>query len=133
MHLHRRFEPHSPWLVRSAGLDFRTPPVRNVPRIKASLTFHLPDGWRGEVLDLSATGLRIRSVAVVPTGLEFEGTLVLQDGNIITLPVRAVWCRAPDLAAVVPGEVGFELIAPPPAYYAAVARLFADASDETAS
>lgn len=101
-----------------------------VPRLKASLTFHLPDGWRGEVLDLSATGLRIRSVAVIQPGLEFDGTLVLQDGKTITLPVRAVWSRPPDLAGYLPGEVGFELLEVPEAYHTAVAKLFADSPQE---
>jgi hypothetical protein len=103
-----------------------TPPSRVVPRLKTSLTFHLPDGWRGEVIDLSATGLRIRCVAVLEAGLQFDGALELPGGERLKLPVRVVWTRPPDHAGYVPGEVGFELIEPPVEYHQAVARLFAD-------
>ncbi len=102
-------------------------PTRVVPRLKTSLTFHLPDGWRGEVVDLSATGLRIRCVAVLEKNLEFEGTLVLQDGKQIPLPVRVVWIRLPDHAGYLPGEVGFELLQVPNEYHSELARLFAEA------
>lgn len=101
-------------------------PYRIVPRLKKSLAFHLPDGWRGEVVDLSATGLRIQCVAVLEARAEINGELEFPDGASVPLNAVVVWTTANDNAGLLPSEVGLELIDPPPAYHVALAKLFAD-------
>jgi hypothetical protein len=86
----------------------------------------LPDGWKGEVVDLSAAGMRIQSVAVLEPRTEVEGKLVLDDGTIIPLKGVVVWSTPPDHRAFVLAEVGLELQAVPEQYLAALTRLFAE-------
>ena len=38
---------------------------RTFPRLQKELKLELPDGWSGEVIDLSLVGIRLRSVAVL--------------------------------------------------------------------
>jgi hypothetical protein len=104
------------------------PPERVVPRLRRSLTFLLPDGWSSEVVDLSATGLRLRCLAVLLQGTEVDGKLVLPDGNELKLKATVVWTSPPDLSIHMLGEIGLQLIEPPPEYHRALAELFA--SDE---
>jgi hypothetical protein len=80
------------------------------------------------VVDLSAAGMRIQSVAVLATRSEVEGELVLDDGQRITLKGTVIWSTPPDHRALVLAEVGIELQAVPESYLQALATLFADAS-----
>ena len=90
------------------------------------MTFLLPDGWKGEVIDLSAAGMRIQSVAVLEPKTEVEGTLVLDDGVRIPLKGVVIWSTPPDHRAYVLAEIGLELQAVPESYLAALATLFAE-------
>ncbi len=101
-------------------------PERKFPRLKRSLTFLLPDGWRGEVIDLSAVGLRIRSIAILTPRANLEGKLLLDDGTAIPLKVSVVWTTPPDHARNVLSEIGLKLLDGPDAYRAALADLFAE-------
>jgi hypothetical protein len=98
---------------------------RKVPRLRASLSFLLPDGWKGEVVDLSATGIRMRSLAVLERETEVAGTLVLPDGRKIALTGMVVWTSPPNYAAYMPAEIGLQLTNVPADYLEAVADLFA--------
>lgn len=103
------------------AIDF----TRALPRLKRNLPFHLPDGWRGEVVDLSATGLRLQSIAVLEKDTLIEGELELGEGERLTLKCEVVWANPPDHAGFVPAEMGLAILNPPPEYIDALARLFA--------
>ncbi len=101
-------------------------PKRQVPRLKTTLGARLPDGWRGEVVDLSVTGMRIRTMAVIPletsieVGLEHEGRLVLVRGTI-------VWAEPPNFDLGVLGELGLSLGEVTEEFLGLVTELFANA------
>ena len=99
---------------------------RRVPRLKKSLPFELPDGWAGEVVDLSAVGLKVQSVALLAEGAVVTGTLVLPGGSRLVLSGRVIWCKAPDHARHALAEIGIELVDPPELYLRSLAELFAD-------
>ncbi len=101
-------------------------PERRFSRLRKSLTFLLPDGWRGEVVDLSATGLRIQSIVVLEKNAVIEGSLVLLDGRQLKLKGKVVWIRPPDHLASVPAEIGLELVDIPEEYLGELSNLFAD-------
>lgn len=101
--------------------------ARTVPRLKKSLTFLLPDGWKGTVVDLSATGLRIQCILVLDPHLKLDGTLLLPDGQKLALKGEVMWTTPPDHVAYLPAEIGLQLIDPPAEYHAMLARLFAEA------
>ncbi len=100
-------------------------PERVVPRLRRSLKFLLPDGWSSEVVDLSATGLRVRCLAVLQQGTEVEGKLILPDESELSLKATVVWTSPPDHSIQMLGEVGLQLVEPPPEYHRALAELFA--------
>lgn len=99
---------------------------RTLPRVHRQLDFELPDGWRGEVIDLSATGLRIRCLAEIALGTVIDGTLRLRAGDAIRLRGAVVWSQPADHRAYEPAEIGIELQEVPDAYLELVAQLFAD-------
>jgi hypothetical protein len=90
------------------------------------MTLLLPDGWKGQVVDLSATGLRVRSVAVIPRDTELEGTLLLPGGESVPIVGTVVWSRPPDHLRSVPAEFGLQLSDVPETYFSALAQFFAD-------
>ena len=104
------------------ALDFE----RTFPRHKRALAFLLPDGWRGEVVDLSLVGLKIRSVAVLPSSEHIDGELVLEDGRKIALKCQVVWSTPPDPGGLMFAEAGLELIDVPDEYRRALADIFAE-------
>jgi hypothetical protein len=106
----------------SSGID----PERKLPRIRKQLTFLLPDGWKGEVVDLSAVGMRIQSLVLLPPQTVVEGELVLPDGERLALKGEVVWSNPPDHRNYLPAELGLELVDVPDAYLSALARLFAE-------
>ncbi|MBI3182366.1 MAG: PilZ domain-containing protein [Myxococcales bacterium] len=75
---------------------------------------------------MSATGIRLRTVAMLEAKTEFDGALVLEDGSRIPLRAVVVWMTPPDHRGFVPSELGLELKNVPEAYLAALARLFAE-------
>jgi hypothetical protein len=94
--------------------------------LRASLAFLLPDGWRGEVVDLSATGLRIQCLALLTPQAIIEGTLVVDAKTSVKLRGVVVWTSPPDHRGFVPAEFGLELLEVPQAYLDALAGLFAE-------
>lgn len=76
-------------------------------------------------MDLSATGLRIQSIAVLPRDLQLEGELELEHGERLKLRCEVVWSVPPDHAGYVPAEVGVVLIEPPARYLELLVSLFA--------
>lgn len=86
----------------------------------------LPDGWTGEVIDLSATGLRIRSLVRLQRHTEIEATLQLHDGSKIALHGKVIWVAADSKITAGPTEFGLELEDVPREYFTALATLFAD-------
>jgi hypothetical protein len=77
-------------------------------------------------MDLSAVGLRIRSIAILTPRSDLEGKLVLEDGTAIPLKVTVVWMTPPDHARNVLSEIGLALREVPENYRQALAGLFAD-------
>ena len=98
---------------------------RQFPRTDAPLTFLLPDGWKAEVADISATGMKIRGLALLPKGQTLDGHLVLSDGRKVPTRVIVVWATPPDPSALALAEAGLEIVPPATEYLAAVAEIFA--------
>ena len=86
----------------------------------------LPDGWRGEVVDLSATGLRIRTLAIIPRHTELEGSLELPDGRKVAVKGTVMWFTPPDHARGIAAEMGVQLKDASAEYLALVAAFFAE-------
>ena len=112
---------------RPVGQDWRIDAERQLPRLKQSLKILLPDGWTGEVVDLSASGLKMRSLVLLPVNTELEATLVLPGDKRIALTGRIVWANPPQYEGRAPGEYGMELDHIPQSYFDALADLFAKA------
>jgi len=85
----------------------------------------LPDGWKADVLDISATGMRVRTLAVLPTGLELETRLRLEDGSMMPLRAVVVWAASPEEAGPGQHEFGLELVNPSQDFLEVLAHLFA--------
>lgn len=100
--------------------------IRKLPRLQKSLVLLLPDGWKGDVVDLSAVGMRVQSLLVLPEGAELEGVLLLPGGEQLPVKGEVVWTLAPDHVNRVPAEMGLELLDVSEAYLKALAGLFAD-------
>lgn len=98
---------------------------RKVPRLKRHLEVLLPDGWKGDVVDLSLTGMRIQSVIELHRLTVLEGELVLPNDRKIRIRGRVIWSTPPDHRAFIPAELGLELLEVPEEYVSAVAELFA--------
>jgi hypothetical protein len=101
-------------------------PNRQLPRLKKSLAFLLPDGWQGEVVDLSAIGMRVQSLVLLPEGTEVKGTLMLPGSSPLPIQGKVVWSQAPDHENRIPAEMGLELTSVSEPYLEAVAKLFAE-------
>ena len=99
---------------------------RKLPRVHRQLDFELPDGWHGEVVDLSATGLRIQCIAEIPLHTVIEGALKVKGGKTIALKGTVVWSQPAEHRAYVPAEIGLELLDAPDAYLKLVAEIFAE-------
>jgi hypothetical protein len=100
--------------------------VRRVPRLQTSLQFLLPDGWKGEVVDLSANGLRLQCLLMLDKDSEVSGTLVFPDGKRLEIQGTVVWTADPVFEHHVPAELGIELSSVSQEYLDALASLFAE-------
>lgn len=78
------------------------------------------------MLDLSATGLRIQSVAVLARDMVIDGALDLGDGRRIALRGKVVWTTPPDHANYVLAQTGIEFTDVPTQYLETIGSLFAD-------
>jgi hypothetical protein len=96
-----------------------------LPRLRKDLTLQLPDGWLGDVVDVSATGMRVRSGVMLPIGSEFRGTLQWPDHAPFQVGARVVWVK-PREAGLIPLEMGLEMVEPTPEYLEALAELFSE-------
>jgi hypothetical protein len=105
-----------------------TTPERKVPRLHKSLPFILEDGWRGDVVDLSAAGMRIRSLAQLEAQSTIEGQLILGDGRSIAVRGIVTWTQAATLPGFDRAEMGLQLVDVSDEYLNAVAELFAQDS-----
>ncbi len=99
---------------------------RQFPRRTTNLTFLLPDGWKAEVVDVSLSGMKIRSIAFLARNQTLDGRLVIDEGQEIPLKVYVVWSSPPDPAGFVLAEAGLEVVEPPDDYRALLVRLFAE-------
>lgn len=99
---------------------------RTLPRVSKHLDFELPDGFRGEVVDLSATGLRIQCIAEIPLQTVVEGALRVKGGQRIPLKGTVVWKQPADHRGYVPAEIGLELAEAPEEYLKLLAQIFAE-------
>lgn len=99
--------------------------VRKLPRLVAGLTFVMPDGWHGDVVDLSAAGMRVQSLVSLEPPTVIEGVLVMPGDRRIPLRAEVVWSTPPDHTSFVPAEMGLELLDAPAEYLVALAQLFA--------
>ncbi len=80
-------------------------------------------------MDLSATGLQLRTMAVLEKDLELEGELLTDDGRKIPLVGTVVWSTPPDFAGYQLAQVGIELRSVPEEYLQELAAYFADAPE----
>jgi hypothetical protein len=100
---------------------------RLVPRLPTALPVRLPDGWKGEVLNLSAHGVCIRTMAL----LQVESVLdavIEHGGGEIAVRGTVVWADPPNFDLGDLGEIGLQLIDPSEEYLQLAAKLFADSA-----
>lgn len=90
------------------------------------MELRLEDGWRAEADDVSATGMRISTLAVLQPGLEIVLELPLEEELTIPLRARVVWAEPPEPARQKLGTAGLALLEPPSEYLNWVATLFAE-------
>jgi hypothetical protein len=67
-------------------------------------------------VDLSLTGLRVQSIAVLEKDTQLEGELEFEEGKRLPLKCEVVWSNPPDHAGYVPAEMGLAILNPPPEY-----------------
>ena len=77
-------------------------------------------------MDLSAVGMRLRSLVMLNPTTLVEGSLVISESERITLKGEVVWNSPPDHENFVLAEVGVQLLDAPQEYLEALARFFAD-------
>ena len=76
-------------------------------------------------MDLSATGLRVQSIAVLNVDTQLEGELEMEEDRRVKLKCEVIWANPPDHAGFVPAEMGLALIDPPAEYIELLVKLFA--------
>jgi hypothetical protein len=92
--------------------------------LQTALPIRLTDGWHGEVLNMSATGLRVRTVLLLHPGQPFEGVLE-HGGREIAVQGFVIWADPPEFDLDRPGEAGIALVDVSHDYFALLAELFA--------
>ena len=98
---------------------------RQVPRLPITLTVRLPDGWKGEVINLSANGLRIRTMALLEPEIVLDA-VIEHAGREFAVRASVIWSDPPNYELGVLGEFGLQLIEPTEQYLKLAAELFAD-------
>lgn len=99
-------------------------PQRKAPRWSRTLRFEADDAFKGEVLDLSAVGLRLRpkGVTSVTVGPKlYAGTLTFESGAHVRLKVR--------VARASGAELGLEIAEADKTFYDALPRLRRDSRE----
>jgi hypothetical protein len=100
-------------------------PPRTAPRLKTALPIRLPDGWSGEVLNLSTTGLRLRSIAMLPIGTPVDA-VIEHPNREVALKAIVIWADPPQYDIDVAGEIGLALQEVSQDYLDLLVELFAD-------
>lgn len=100
-------------------------PKRIAPRLRTTLTVRLPDGWQGEVVDLSAAGMRVRTMAVIPLETVID-VKIEHGGRLVPARMTVVWAEPPSFDVGELGEIGLELAEVSDTYLQLAAELFAN-------
>ncbi|MGI5862210.1 MAG: PilZ domain-containing protein [Myxococcales bacterium] len=100
-------------------------PIRSAPRLEAAIPIRLPDGWHGEVINLSTTGMRVRSIAMLEPGKLIDATLEIR-GREVPIKALVVWADPPEFDIGAAGEIGLALEQVSQDYLDQLALLFAD-------
>ena len=98
---------------------------RKFPRRDAALTLLLPDGWKAEVLDISISGMKIRSVAFLARNQTLDGKLLMPDGREVALKIHVIWSTPPDPGGLVLAEAGLEVLEVTDDFKRALVEIFA--------
>jgi len=93
--------------------------------VRTALTVRLPDGWSGEVLDLSAAGMRVRTMAVIPVESVIDGK-VEHRGRLVPARMTVVWAEPPSFDLGELGELGLQVAEVSEDYLKLAAELFAN-------
>lgn len=99
-------------------------PQRKAPRWTRKLRFEADDAFKGEVLDLSAVGMRLhlkRATALEPGRRLYSGTLTFENGAHVRIKVRVV--RASGT------ELGLEVAEADKTFYDALPKLRKDSGE----
>lgn len=78
------------------------------------------------MLNVSATGMRIRSKLSLSPRSVVEGRLNFGNGRIVPIKAVVVWNTPRNYELSKPAEMGLELLEVPEAYLAGLAELFAE-------
>ena len=109
----------------------RMDPQRKAPRQARRLRFQADDAFAGDVLDLSAVGLRVQvkpNRAVKPGDKLLSGTLTLENGSTIRIKVRVA--RSEKQGELV--ELGLEIAEADKSFYDALPKLRRDTGETPA-
>jgi len=93
--------------------------------VRTALTVRLPDGWSGEVLDLSAAGMRVRTMAVIPVESVID-VKVEHRGRLVPARMTVVWAEPPSFDLGELGELGLQVAEVSEDYLKLAAELFAN-------
>ncbi|MGC4115453.1 MAG: PilZ domain-containing protein [Myxococcales bacterium] len=96
-----------------------------MPRLRTTLPIRLPDGWSGEVVDLSASGLRVRTMAVIPVETVID-VKIEHRGHLIPARMTVVWAEPPNFDVGELGELGLQVAEVSEPYLQLAAELFAN-------
>ena len=95
----------------------RVDPQRKAPRWARHLKFEADDAFKGEVLDLSAVGMRLIVTKAMPLVSDklLSGTLTFEDGSHVRIKVRVRRAEA--------DEVGLEIAEADKTFFEALPKL----------
>jgi hypothetical protein len=99
-------------------------PERRSPRWQRKLHFEADEAFKGEVLDLSAVGLRVKhrgATSETPGERLYAGTLTLENGAHVRIKVRVVRAEG--------AELGLEIAEADKTFYDALPRLRRDSRE----
>jgi hypothetical protein len=105
-------------------------PQRRSPRWNRKLTFQADDGFKGEVLDLSAVGMKVSCKKKAPdVGEKLSGTLTFENGAHVRIKVTVV--RSKRVGGE--SEVGLEISEADKSFYDALPKLRKDTGETPAA
>ena len=89
--------------------------------MKHSLSFWFQDGWRGQVTEMAALGMKIECFEKFEIGSPVEGMLLLGGNRSLRLVGHVVWCQERKPRGF---ELGVELDEVPKEYLQILAERF---------